>query len=231
MVIAALLRLREAGTVLPFASSVSSLFRSRSGRSHARVTQSGVATRPSSRLYVLAGNRAAHFLTLSLSKSMIYMDVCKKFCKRCFCEKNCCTEIMKRKKLWPFSSPEPLGLICNRPRLRDQETTGSGDENELWACEQALPLLGALWTARWLSHKSVRPLTWNSYGHIHGRERQVTYSGTVKFSRFFKCLIFFTDNNHFNRKIVGHHRQYGTYQLTSINLYLRSWHCVKHYFT
>ena len=26
-----------------------------------------------------------------------------------------------------FSSPEPLGLICNRPR--DQETTGSGDEN------------------------------------------------------------------------------------------------------
>ena len=35
-----------------------------------------------------------------------------------------------------FSSPEPLGLICNRPveplvsRPRDQETTGSGDENE-----------------------------------------------------------------------------------------------------
>ena len=26
-----------------------------------------------------------------------------------------------------FSSPEPLGLICNRPR--GQETTGSGDEN------------------------------------------------------------------------------------------------------
>ena len=26
-----------------------------------------------------------------------------------------------------FSSPEPLGLICNRPR--DQETTSSGDEN------------------------------------------------------------------------------------------------------
>ena len=26
-----------------------------------------------------------------------------------------------------FSFPEPLGLICNRPR--DQETTGSGDEN------------------------------------------------------------------------------------------------------
>ena len=26
-----------------------------------------------------------------------------------------------------FSSPEPLGLICNRPR--DQETIGSGDEN------------------------------------------------------------------------------------------------------
>ena len=26
----------------------------------------------------------------------------------------------------PFSSPEPLSLICNR---RDQETTGSGDEN------------------------------------------------------------------------------------------------------
>ena len=35
----------------------------------------------------------------------------------------------------PFSSPEPLGLICNRPvaplvsQPRDQETTGSGDEN------------------------------------------------------------------------------------------------------
>ena len=28
-----------------------------------------------------------------------------------------------------FSSPEPLGLICNRPR--DQETTGSGDENDI----------------------------------------------------------------------------------------------------
>ena len=29
----------------------------------------------------------------------------------------------------PFSSPEPLGLICNRSGPRDQETTGSGDEN------------------------------------------------------------------------------------------------------
>ena len=32
----------------------------------------------------------------------------------------------------PFSSPEPLGLICNRPLVslpRDQETTGSGDED------------------------------------------------------------------------------------------------------
>ena len=32
----------------------------------------------------------------------------------------------------PFSSPEPLGLICNEPlvsRPRDQETTGSGIEN------------------------------------------------------------------------------------------------------
>ena len=27
-----------------------------------------------------------------------------------------------------FSSPEPLGLICNRPR--DRKTTGFGDENE-----------------------------------------------------------------------------------------------------
>ena len=27
----------------------------------------------------------------------------------------------------PFSSPEPLGLICSRPR--DQETTGYGDQN------------------------------------------------------------------------------------------------------
>ena len=36
---------------------------------------------------------------------------------------------------WSFLSPEPLGLICNRPVAllvslpRDQETTGSGDEN------------------------------------------------------------------------------------------------------
>ena len=36
----------------------------------------------------------------------------------------------------PFSSPEPLGLICNRPVVslvsqpRYQETTGSGDEND-----------------------------------------------------------------------------------------------------
>ena len=33
-----------------------------------------------------------------------------------------------------FSSPEPLGLICNEhlvSRPRDQETTGSGDENGL----------------------------------------------------------------------------------------------------
>ena len=36
--------------------------------------------------------------------------------------------------LKPFRSPEPLGLICNRPvisRSRDQDTTGSGDENDL----------------------------------------------------------------------------------------------------
>ena len=33
-------------------------------------------------------------------------------------------------RLTTFSSPEPLGLICDRPRPRDQETTGSGDENE-----------------------------------------------------------------------------------------------------
>ena len=31
--------------------------------------------------------------------------------------------------LGSFSSPEPLALICNRPR--DQATTGSGDENKL----------------------------------------------------------------------------------------------------
>ena len=31
------------------------------------------------------------------------------------------------KQVVPFSSPEPLGLICNRPR--DQETKGSGEEN------------------------------------------------------------------------------------------------------
>ena len=33
-----------------------------------------------------------------------------------------------------FSSPEPLGLICNEhlvSRPRDQETSGSGDENGL----------------------------------------------------------------------------------------------------
>ena len=28
-----------------------------------------------------------------------------------------------------FLSTDPLGLICNEPRPRDQETTGSGDEN------------------------------------------------------------------------------------------------------
>ena len=28
----------------------------------------------------------------------------------------------------PFSSPEPFGLICSEPR--DQETTGSWDENK-----------------------------------------------------------------------------------------------------
>ena len=36
-------------------------------------------------------------------------------------------DVWVRGKGDPFSSPEPLGLICNRPR--DQETTGSGDEN------------------------------------------------------------------------------------------------------
>ena len=30
---------------------------------------------------------------------------------------------------YTFSSPEPLGLICVNSRPRDQETTGSGDEN------------------------------------------------------------------------------------------------------
>ena len=39
--------------------------------------------------------------------------------------------------VWPFSSPEPLGLICNRfvtlvSLPRDQETKGSGDENAVW---------------------------------------------------------------------------------------------------
>ena len=43
---------------------------------------------------------------------------------------------MRKKSLRTFSSPEPRGLICNRPveplvsRPRYQETTGSGDENE-----------------------------------------------------------------------------------------------------
>ena len=34
-----------------------------------------------------------------------------------------------KKKLlnYPFTSSEPLGLSCNEPR--DQETTGSGNEN------------------------------------------------------------------------------------------------------
>ena len=43
--------------------------------------------------------------------------------------------------VYPFLSPEPLGLICNRPlvsRPRDQETTGSGDEN---GCVPHLPVL------------------------------------------------------------------------------------------
>ena len=37
-----------------------------------------------------------------------------------------------------FSSPEPLALICNWPR--DQETTSSGDENELNIQEAHIPL-------------------------------------------------------------------------------------------
>ena len=169
MVIAALLRLCEEGPVLPFASSVSSLLRSRSGWSHARVTQSGVATRPSSRLYVLAGNRAAHILTLSLSKSMIYMDVCKKFCKRFFCKKKLLHWNNAKKRLWPFSSPEPLGLICNRQDHVTKKRRALGTKMNYEPASQ----LSRYWVgcpALWLSQKSVRPLTWNSYGHIHGRE-------------------------------------------------------------
>ena len=42
-----------------------------------------------------------------------------------------------------FSSPEPLGLICNE-RPRDQETTGSGDENGFpphWTPSLKTPLI------------------------------------------------------------------------------------------
>ena len=36
---------------------------------------------------------------------------------------------LKHCRRLPFSSPEPLSLICNRRDRRDQETTGSGEEN------------------------------------------------------------------------------------------------------
>ena len=42
------------------------------------------------------------------------------------------------KELNLFSFPEPLALICNWPR--DQETTSSGDENELNIQEAHIPL-------------------------------------------------------------------------------------------
>ena len=65
--------------------------------------------------------------------------------KRAFREANVCISFSlsqnslsdKQTQSNTFSSPEPLGLICNRPVAeplvslpRDQETTGSGDENE-----------------------------------------------------------------------------------------------------
>ena len=56
--------------------------------------------------------------------------------KRAFREANVCISF-KQTQSNTFSSPEPRGLICNRPVAeplvslpRDQETTGSGDENE-----------------------------------------------------------------------------------------------------
>ena len=65
--------------------------------------------------------------------------------KRAFREANVCISFSlsqnslsdKQTQSNTFSSPEPLGLICNRPVAeplvslpRDQETRGSGDENE-----------------------------------------------------------------------------------------------------
>ena len=47
----------------------------------------------------------------------------------------CACSLKRWDSFSPFSSPEPLGLICNEPveslvsRPRDQETMGSGDEN------------------------------------------------------------------------------------------------------
>ena len=58
--------------------------------------------------------------------------------KRAFREANVCISF-KQTQSNTFSSPEPRGLICNRPVAeplvslpRDQETTGSGDENVLF---------------------------------------------------------------------------------------------------
>ena len=43
-----------------------------------------------------------------------------------------------RSQYFAFSSPEPLGLICNRPR--DQETTGSGDENGYFVAKKSVTI-------------------------------------------------------------------------------------------
>ena len=72
-----------------------------------------------------------------------------------------------------FSSPEPLGLICNRPVCnplvslpRDQETSGSGDENAVSAvwpvpCTCAQPYLpGSGSHGHWGQWSRVWPFSW-----------------------------------------------------------------------
>ena len=56
-------------------------------------------------------------------------------------------------KWTPFSSPEPLSLICNRP-ARDQEMTGSGDENE-WTPKRTTAMSMSERNVRWPALCSV----------------------------------------------------------------------------
>ena len=100
-----------------------------------------------------------------------------------------------------FSSPEPLGLICNRPvtlvsRPRDQETTGSGDENDAGGnfSEQGnylfrLPLLDCL------------------YKFPTKRAKGITGSYTLFYS-WIKCPMNFAHHTKHEANIVGYWPSY-----------------------